>query len=59
MMAKPAPDELTPFDEELDRLVQKIREWGRDHPLPMLPDPPVLPRSRRGRAAGNQPKLPR
>jgi len=50
-----AKDELTPFDEELDRLVRELREWGRDHPLPMLPDPPVLPRARRSAkpAAGN------
>jgi hypothetical protein len=45
-MAKPAHDELTPFDEELDRLVRELREWGRDHPIPMLPEPPVLPRPR-------------
>ena len=46
-MAKPAHDKLTPFDEELDRLVRELREWGRDHPIPMLPEPPVLPGARR------------
>jgi hypothetical protein len=52
-MAKPAHDDLTPFDEELDRLVRELREWGLDHPIPMLPEPPVLPKARRGSAAGN------
>jgi len=35
--------ERSPADEELDRLVRELREWGRDHPIPVLPEPPVPP----------------